>query len=242
MPSKINHSEPILESPKKRVLFIITQSELGGAQRFLHTLTTHLDKEGYQILVAAGPNFSIKNPVLSIKYDLLDLLETQGINTIRLKHLFRGINPWYDFRALLELRRLIKNRQPDTIFLSSSKAGFLGSLAARNIEISKYRNIKILYRIGGWSFNDPWPVWKKRLWIFLEKLSAKWKDIIIVNNKHDFDQAIDKKIVPRQKLHLIYNGLDVYKMNFLSKEEYLCRFGTMSFSSLFCFLRYSIKQ
>ena len=166
----------------------------------MHTLTTHLDKEGYQILVAAGPNFSIKNPVLSIKYDLLDLLETQGINTIRLKHLFRGINPWYDFRALLELRRLIKNRQPDTIFLSSSKAGFLGSLAARNIEISKYRNIKILYRIGGWSFNDPWPVWKKRLWIFLEKLSAKWKDIIIVNNKHDFDQAIDKKIVPRRLL------------------------------------------
>ena len=198
-------------------MFVITQSEFGGAQRFLHTLITHLDKIKYEILVAAGPSSSIKNQVLSIKYDLLDVLNKNNIETIRLKYLLRGINPWHDFLAALELMRLIKNWRPDTIFLNSSKAGFLGSFVAKYlIHNTKY---KILYRIGGWSFNDPWPKWKKRLWIIIELFSARWKDIIIVNNRHDFDQANRLKIKPKEKLVLIHNGLDVYKSEFMPKEE-----------------------
>src|SRR3989344_2687336 len=132
-------------NPKKRVLFIVTQSEFGGAQRFLHTLVTHIDKTRFEILVAAGPNFSSKYKVLSIKYDLLDLLEKEGIKTTRLKYLFRDINPWRDLFASWELRRVIKNWQPDTIFLNSSKIGFIGSFVTKYlIRNTKY---KILYRI-----------------------------------------------------------------------------------------------
>ena len=68
----------------------------------------------------------------------------------------------------------------------------------------------MIYRIGGWTFNDPWPAWKKRLYIFLERLSARWKDIIILNNSHDLDQAHRLGITPRQKIVRIYNGLDAY--------------------------------
>ena len=39
---------------KKRVLFVITQEEFGGAQRFLYELTIRLDKDRYEILVASG--------------------------------------------------------------------------------------------------------------------------------------------------------------------------------------------
>lgn len=202
---------------------------MGGAQRFLHTLVTNLDKTKFEILVAAGPNFSIKNPadakalagkqVSGIKYELLDSLEKEGVKTVQLKYLFRGIDPWHDFRALLELKRITKNWRPDILFLCSSKAGFLGSFAARNIEISKFRNIKVIYRIGGWSFNDPRPKWEKLLWIFLERLSARWKDVIIVNNKFDLEQAQRIKIKPREKIVLVHNGLDIYKTEFLPREE-----------------------
>lgn len=214
-------------SPKKRVLFIVTQSEMGGAQRFLRTLVTYLDKNKYDILVAAGQNFSIKYPadakalagkqVSGIKYDLLSTLEKEGIKTIRLKYLFRDINPWYDLLASWELKRIIKDFQPHTIFLNSSKVGFLGSFVAKYLILNtKY---KVIYRIGGWSFNDPGPKWKKWLWIFLERLSARWKDVIIVNSKHDFEQAKKLTIKPRGEIKLIYNGLDAYKTDFLNKEE-----------------------
>jgi glycosyltransferase involved in cell wall biosynthesis len=229
MTNKINNLEFQQERPKKRVLFIITQSEFGGAQHFLYTLVNRLDKNKYDICVAAGPNFSSKSKILSskspvdlgplpdIKYDLLDLLEKDKIETVHLKHLLRGINPWHDFLASLELRRIVKKWQPDTIFLNSSKVGFLGSFVAKYLILhSKY---KILYRIGGWSFNDPWPKWKKWLWIIIEWFSARWKDYIIVNNKHDFEQAHKLQIKPREKIVIVYNGLDVYKTEFLPKEE-----------------------
>lgn len=221
------HPLKFSEGKIRRVLFIITQSEPGGAQRFLHTLVAQLNKNKYEALVVAGPNFSIKNPadarvlagkqISDIKYELLDLLEKEGIKTTRLKHLFRNINLWHDFRASLELKRVIKSWQPDTIFLNSSKAGFLGSFVAKYLILNtKY---KVIYRIGGWSFNDPRPKWEKLLWIFLERLSARWKDVIIVNNKFDLEQAQRIKIKPREKIVLVHNGLDIYKTEFLPREE-----------------------
>ena len=43
--------------------------------------------------------------------------------------------------------------------------------------------------------------------------------MIMVNNKHDLEQAERLKIRPRKEMKLIYNGLDVYRTDFLNKEE-----------------------
>src|SRR3989344_1146147 len=170
---------------KKRVLFVITQSELGGAQKFLSNLASHLDKDAYELLVAVGS---------SGNGDFLRALKAEGVPCQILKFLKREptIN---DVRAIFEIRRLIKNYRPDVLFLNSSKAGFVGSLAS--VFPTRINALKVIYKIGGWSFNDPWPKWKKLFWIVLEWVSARWKDIIIVNNQHDLDQAKKLKIKPR---------------------------------------------
>lgn len=205
MGDKINHFQSQQKSPKKRVLFVITQSEFGGAQRFFYDLLANLDQDKYEILLASGRDGTV------------DLFETKGLATYKLNFLHRNIRPFADLKALWELRKLIREFQPDTLFLNSSKAGFIGSFVSKFlIRNSKF---KILYRIGGWSFNDPRSKLEKLVWRFLERLSARWKDVIILNNKHDFDQAIKLNIKPREKLVLIYNGLDVYKMEFLPREE-----------------------
>lgn len=201
---------------KKRVLFVITQSEAGGAQRFFYNFISWLDKVKYEVLVAAGSESS-RQAGSDGGGALLQNLKENNFNVQELKFLKRKISFLDDLRAVSELRRLIKEFKPETLFLNSSKAGFLGSLAARLC--FRRKDFKVIYRIGGWSFNDPRPKWEKRLWIFAEKISARWKDIIIVNNKHDFDQAGQLKIKPQKDIVLIYNGLDVYKMDFLPKEE-----------------------
>ena len=177
-------------SSKKRILFIVTLNEIGGAQRFIDTFTSNLDPQKYEWSVATGDT---------------------------IKNLKRNPNILNDILAVFEIRKLIKNYKPDVLFLNSSKAGFIGSLAA--IFPRKLNKLRVIYRIGGWTFNDPWPKWKKWLWVWLEKMSAGCKDIIIVNNKHDYDQAVRLKIKPRDKIALIYNGLDVYKMDFLPRDE-----------------------
>lgn len=201
-----NHFEHTENSPKKRVLFVITQSEFGGAQRFYYDLISHLNKEKYEMLLATG------------KDGASDRFEVANFPKHKLKFLRRNINPYYDFLAIWELKKIILSFKPDILFLNSSKAGFIGSLTTKLLRHYTI-NPKVIYRIGGWSFNDPRSKAGKWLWIILEKLSAKWKDIIVVNNKHDLDQAKNLKIIPRDKVVLIYNGLDAYKIEVLPKEE-----------------------
>lgn len=192
---------------KKRVLFIITQSELGGAQRFLSNLASHLNRDIHEFLIAVGS---------SGNGDFLRVLKAGGIPFQTLKFLKRepSLN---DIKAVFEIRRLIKSYRPDVLFLNSSKAGFIGSLAS--VFPTKINAMKVVYRIGGWTFNDPWPKWKKWLWIVFEWISAKWKDVIIVNNQRDLEQAKKLKIKPRGETVLVHNGIETYKLDLLPREE-----------------------
>ena len=198
----------------KKILFLVTQSEFGGAQRFIYTLisglTQNFTRKYAEIIVGAGPKGDDEKGLLSA-------LEKKGINIIRLKYIRRGINPFFDILGLFEVKRLIKKEKPDILFLCSSKIGFIGSMAAATSSKSRTLNPKVIYRIGGWTFNDPWPKWKRKLYIWIEKTSAKWKDYIINNAESDRKQAIRLGIKPRKEILTIYNGIG--DLNFLPREK-----------------------
>lgn len=198
----------IFSSVKRKILFIITQSEFGGAQRFLSTLVPKLDPQNYDVLVATGSTGD---------KHFTDHLNNLKIPNTTLRHLVRNPHVWHDFKAVFEIRKLISNYKPDTVFLLSTKAGWLGSLAI-SYKL-KAKSCKVIYRIGGWAFNDPQSSLRRRIIIWAERISARWKDTIIVNNRHDFEQAKQFGITPRKHLLLIHNGLDVAKMKFLPREE-----------------------
>ena len=208
MEDKINQSETNRTEPKKRLLFVITQSEFGGAQRFLSQLIPHLKSDDFELAIVSGADGN---------KEMREMLP-QNVRYITAKHLRRNPNVFNDIASLFELRSTIKDFKPDILFLNSSKAGFNGSWATKLLPIA-FPHPKIIYRIGGWTFNDPWPWWKRLGYRWLEKVSARWKDYIIVNNKYDYDQAIKFGIKPREKLVLIYNGIDPYKLDFLEKDE-----------------------
>ena len=207
MTDSINNLETN-KSPRKRVLFIITQSELGGAQKFLAQLISHLDASRFEAVVATGQDGG---------KEIKDILP-QNTNFVTLKNLHRNPNLFNDIASVFELKKIIKEFRPDTVFLNSSKAGFIGSLAVKLLP-KDWPRPKVIYRIGGWTFNDPWPWWKQLVYRLLEKISAPWKDYIIVNNKHDYEQAKKYSIKPRKEVVLIYNGIGPYKLDFLEKDE-----------------------
>jgi glycosyltransferase involved in cell wall biosynthesis len=190
---------------KKRVLYVITQSELGGAQQFLARLISSLNGQSFFSGVVTGAHGS---------HEIKELFPS---STPYMTARFLKRNPGLvdDIRAIFELRHIIREFRPDILFLNSSKAGFIGALAARFMFMHRPT---VIYRIGGWTFNDPWPTWKKTLYRWMEKLSAWMKDYIIVNSQHDFDQAQAYGIAPRKELLLIHNGIDPY-LEFLSPEE-----------------------
>ena len=192
----------------KKILFIVTQSEMGGAQRYIFEVARGLDKTEYDILVAAGEGDS----------ELFQKLKDTDVRRLYLKQMKRVPWPWQIILAILEIRNLLKREKPDVLFLCSTTAGLLGSIASLLLKIKNCK-LKIIYRIGGWAFRDPRAFWKNWLVLLAEKLTAPLKDLIIVNSEVDRQLALKYKIVPEKKLTKIYNGIDVNALNFFPRKE-----------------------
>jgi glycosyltransferase involved in cell wall biosynthesis len=197
---------------KKTILYLVTQTELGGAQRYILDLSENL-KNKFKITVGFGK--PEKNQ------ELLDELTKKNIDNVIIPHLIRAISPVNDLLAFLEIVKLIKKIKPDIIHLNSSKISILGSIAsgfasfAYNSRHSHY----IIYTVHGWVFNEPLPKWKKLFYKYAEKITARWKDKIICVAEFDRQLAIKEKIAPENKLITIHNG--VSPINFLTKSDAL---------------------
>lgn len=223
----------------KKILFVVTQSEMGGAQRFLAVTAPWLSEQGWEVIVAAGGNeagelFSMLRGRTST-FGRGTTSTIGGPTSQTLKRLKRKPNPLTACLAIREIKQLLKKEKPDVLFLCSTMAGLLGSIAAKKILGGRASNLvrgttstpgepsssglKVVYRIGGWAFNDPRPAWQKKLIILLEKWTSRFKDKIIVNLEYDLRTALKYKIAKPEKLVKIYNGLDPAKIKFLTKEE-----------------------
>ena len=102
-----------------KILYVITKSNWGGAQRYVYDIATSLDKEMFDAVVACGGN----GP-LAIK------LREAGIRVITIPLLQRDINIIKEFLSLFALIKIFNREQPDIIHLNSTKIGGLGAVAA----------------------------------------------------------------------------------------------------------------
>jgi len=181
---------------------------MGGAQRFLYELVTHLDAQMYVILVAAGRNG-----------ELFEKLFKKDIKTARIRN-FSNIPGIKNFLAFIEIFNLLRKFRPDILYLLSSEAGFIGSLAGSFYSLLFWReNLKIIYRIGGWAFKEPHNIFIKKIYLWSEKFSSVLKDIIIVNSEFDRQLAIKNKITKPNKITTIYNGISLNEIKFFLTEE-----------------------
>ena len=179
--------------PKVNLLYVITKLELGGAQKQLLALINLLDKKQF-------------NPFLFTCREGLLCRDASSINGLILKKsrfLERSINPLKDFLALIELYRFIKKNNIDIVHTHSSKAGILGRWAGR------FAGVKtIIHTVHGWSFNDCQPWLVKRIFIWLEKISARITAKLIVVSDHDKEKGLACGIGDNDKYALIHYGID----------------------------------
>lgn len=130
---------------KKKLLFVITKSEWGGAGRYVFDLATSLSGT-YDVSVILGLSGQGKKGTLAEK------LEGRGIRTIAIPTLGRDLSAKGDRAAFFSLLKTFRDEKPDIVHLNSSKAGGLGALAARLARVPR-----IVYTAHGWAFNEPVP-------------------------------------------------------------------------------------
>lgn len=192
-----------------KILYIITQGEMGGAQVYVKSLAEASKGRNWAFNLALGES---NDNWLSQGFGSL------GGRIYPIKHLRREISPLNDFLVILELFKLLHKINPDVIHLNSSKAGVVGSLASLAYRISG-KKTKVIYTAHGWVFNEPMIFFKKLIFLWLEKITSPIKDKIICVSEFDRAVGIKSSIKTANNLVTIHNGIKLPNEYFLSRSE-----------------------
>jgi len=132
---------------------------------------------------------------------LFDQLTVQDVPFHRLKHLVRPIRPWKDWNALWEIRKVLKELNPDLAATHSNKAGLLGRLAARSL------SIPVVHTSHGFLFSGRPYSLAGRFYRLMEKLAAGLGHKVIAVSQSEFTAAQKYNVIPAEKMVLVHNGL-----------------------------------
>ena len=183
---------------RKKILYIITKSIWGGAQRYVYDLATNISKDTFDVAVAAGG-----------RGILFEKLARKGVRTICIPHSWRDVQTFNEARVFFELIKICFTEKPDVVHLNSSKMGVLGSCAVCLYNIfracARAPRASTVFTAHGWGFEEPRPQWQKTIIHAASRFSALLQKKIIVINSSDFSAA--KKFIPEKKLILIRNGI-----------------------------------
>ncbi len=123
---------------KTKVLFLITKSNWGGAQRYVYDLATTLPTDQFDITVALGGD----GP-------LIEKLESAQVRVIQIPGLQRDLSFKKELLSFWQIAHLIRAEDPDIFHVNSSKAGFIGAILGRILGVPR-----VVFTAHGWAFNE----------------------------------------------------------------------------------------
>lgn len=174
-----------------KILYIITKSGYGGAQTHISQCASFMKEKGNTVYVMAYP-FGI-----GLEENLREK-EIKFIPNIFLKNSFNPVN---GIKAMYTIRKAVKSIQPDLISCHSSYAGFWGRLAVHN-------DVPTIFTAHGWGFTEGTGFLRAGVIKIAEKLVAPLCKKIICVSDNDKNLAVKYRIVKREKLVVIHNGVE----------------------------------
>lgn len=180
------------EKDMKKILFVITKSEIGGAQKYVLDLARGAKENGFDVAVASEHNGYF-----------YETLTAAGIPFHEIKSVQRAINVLQDIRLFFELFSLIRKERPDVLHLNSSKIGGVGAIAGKIARVPK-----IIFTAHGWAFYEHRSPLQKQVIALISRFAALFQDAIICVSEYDKKGALEHHVAPTKKLVAIHNGID----------------------------------
>ena len=193
-----------------KVLHVITRMNQGGTARWLEKLSKGLIAAGWNSVIVAG----------EVEGSEVEDYSFAELNGIKVQSLGKGKGLINVFRSLIQLRRIIKDQNPDVINTHTSKAGVIGRLAAGSIIGSKPRIIHTYHGhlLYGY-FSKPITL----SIIYIEKFVSLFTSHFIVAGMTVRDDLIDSGIGFADKFSIIKPGVDSQPQ--LDSSEIRSKFG-----------------
>ncbi len=189
------HSNQGFGRQRIRVVHIL-EATFGGTRKHLMYLATRLDPSRFDISVICS---TVRNP--SFVADIEVLLQ-RGV-LVKIIAMKRDISPFSDIIALFRIYRFLRKGSFDIVHTHSSKAGFLGRVAARLAGVPA-----VLYTPHAFSFYRGL-LGTKRLYLLLERFAARFTDTVIAVSDGERDIAVQYAVTGDDGVVTIKNGVDL---------------------------------
>jgi glycosyltransferase involved in cell wall biosynthesis len=181
-----------------KIVHIITRMIVGGAQEnTLYNCTDLINDHGDDITLITGPS-------LGPEGELLTGNTHPKLNMSVAPSLRRNIHPWHDWQAYRQIKRLLRELQPDIVHTHSAKAGLLGRWAAHRLRIKG-----IVHTVHGAPFHPYQNLVPRNLFRYCEKLAARRCHKLISVCDAMTNQLVAAKVAPLEKFTTIYSGMEI---------------------------------
>lgn len=156
---------------------------------------TSIQQAGYQVVGISSPGPD------------LPAIEAAGIRHIPV-HMTRRITPLADLLSLWRLYRIMRRERFTIVHTHTPKAGVLGQLAAY------WAGVPIqLATEHGFYFHDRMHAARRRFYIFMQEIAARYADVILSQSKEDVQSGIDEGICSPEKIKHLGNGIDLRRFS-----------------------------
>jgi glycosyltransferase involved in cell wall biosynthesis len=177
------------------LLHLITRLSLGGSARNTIDSAAAAVRAGYDTILATGPSGD--------EVDVTHLAEETGCRLAIIDSLRREISPLRDLRALLDTVRLIRQNRVAMVHTHTSKAGFIGRLAARLAGVPV-----IVHTSHGHIYYGYYGRARTAFFVALERWAATFSDRLIALTEDGMGEHLARGIGTRRQYSVIPSGVD----------------------------------
>lgn len=178
------------ETSPVRLLHVVGDSQFGGAGRIILRLGQTARAEGWQVDVLTT------DPVFQ------EAVRQHGLGLVNLDVIRREIRPLWDLAGAVRLYNFLQREDYRIVHTHTSKAGFVGRLAARMASVPV-----IVHTSHGFAFHERSPVSIRFFYSALERAAARWCDRIVFVSEFHRRWALELGMCNPLEILAIPNGV-----------------------------------
>jgi glycosyltransferase involved in cell wall biosynthesis len=138
-----------------------------------------------------------------------------GLQPVYLPEMGRSIDPRRDYLAYKKLQAIIRQFKPDIVHTHAAKPGAVGRMAARACKVPV-----VVHTYHGHVFHSYFNKAKTRFILSAERYLGRLSDAIIaISEAQRQELAVDFRIAPEAKFHVVPLGLDLDKFQDSQAEK-----------------------